>query len=68
MQETIQMNFGFAHESLLAIPGKIQTLLQYESVTIVPRLKLFSSTLARGIEQNYERLVTKLKVQHYRGR
>jgi len=47
LQDTIQMNFGFTHESLLAIPGKIQTLLHYESATIVPRLKLFSSTLAR---------------------
>ena len=47
LQDTIQMNFGFAHESLLAISGKIQTLHQHESVTIVPRLKLFSSTLAR---------------------
>jgi hypothetical protein len=41
------MNFGFAHESFLVIPGKIQTLNPYESVTVVPRLKLFSSTLAR---------------------
>ena len=47
MQDTIQMNFGFAHESLLAIPGTIQTLHQYELATIVPWLKLFSSTLAR---------------------
>jgi hypothetical protein len=63
------MNFGFAHETFLIIPGKIRTLNQYESVTVVPQLKaVFLYISKRGIEQNYEILGTKLKVQHYRGR